>query len=306
MAASGSAVSGPPTMGRPIMAPLPEGAPDLQPLVELVLDLSAEREVFVAHGERTVVAGADRLGRDVVVKIDRDPARPERETNVLRALSAAGVPVPEVLAAERHVQPVDAHVLVLERVAGRPLTAADPEDTWRVVGSVLRALHDALPPGQCGPFVGHGDASFADHLAGWIASLRHEGETDGWMSRAQGRRFEELARSALTRPGPVRLLHGDCSPQHWLLSPGERPRPVDLGDAGAGDPAWDLTVLTIDTPDRRAALLDGYRADPARRGHVASAMPGLVVLRLAGSVSWLVEHGFDPTPEMGRLHRALG
>lgn len=288
------------------MGPLPEGAPDLQPLVDLVLDASTEQEVLVAHAERTVVAGTDRRGHDVVVKVDRDAARPERETKVLRALAAAGVPVPEVLAAERHVQPVDAHVLVLERVAGRPLAADDPADLWASVGSALRTIHDALPAGACGPFAGHGDASFTDHLAGWIAPLCHEGETNGWMSHAEGRRFEDLAREALAHPAPVRLLHGDCSPQHWLLSPGDGPRPVDLGDAGAGDPAWDLTVLTIDTPDRLAAVLDGYRADPALRGHVASAKPGLLVLRRAGSVSWLVEHGFDPTPEMGRLHRALG
>lgn len=136
------------------MGPLPEGAPDLQPLVDLVLDPSAEGEVLVAHSERTVVAGVDQIGRNVVVKIDRDPVRPERETLVLRALAAAGVPVPEVLGAERHGQPVDAHVLVLERVPGRALAAEDPAAVWGSVGSALRTIHHALPAEEDRPSPG--------------------------------------------------------------------------------------------------------------------------------------------------------
>ncbi len=293
--------------GRPTHGPLPEGAPELAPAAEAVLDPARHQEVLTAHAERLVVSGADRVGRGVVVKVDRDAVRHRREADVLRRLRAAEVAVPEVVSSGRD-DGTGAWVLVLEHVDGRPLDADDGPEEWAAVGAQLAHLHGAVPSPDGPPFWGHTDAGFAQHLRTWCALEQRTGVEDGWLRSDQAERLGVLVEEAAARADDVPgvLLHGDCAPWHWLLTPLAPPRPVDLGDAGVGDPAFDLMVLTLEAPDRLAPALEGYGADAALRTHVDAVLPGYRALRLAGQVAWLRSHGFDPGPSQAGLDDALG
>jgi aminoglycoside phosphotransferase (APT) family kinase protein len=113
-----------------------------------------------------------------------------------------------------------------------------------------------------------------------------------------------VAERAAARPEV--LIHGDCSPQHWLVAGPEGPvRPIDGGDTGMGDPVYDLVVLTLTQPHRLDVVLDGYGAGADLRAHLAATSPGYRALRLASEVMWLIDHSFDPTPAAGRLRAAL-
>jgi Ser/Thr protein kinase RdoA (MazF antagonist) len=90
-------------------------------------------------------------------------------------------------------------------------------------------------------------------------------------------------------------IHGDCMPIHVHLDRDDRVVGLlDLGDASRGDPAWDIVVLTLRSPEQLAAVLDGYGADDPFRTWVDRARPAYRALRLVMEVGWLAQHGFDP------------
>lgn len=270
-------------------------------------------ELLVAHAERLVAVGEDADGTPVVVKVDRNLAVHRREALVLGALRDGGVPVPEVVSAAVHAAP-PAGLLVLEWIPGEILGQAGLDDerfgdaTWAAVGGVLRALHECPIPAPPPPMGGHAEPSFADHVRRWGGANRRHGREHGWLGAAEAARHErlvdDLAGAVAARPEV--LIHGDCSPQHWLVAPAGAPvRPIDLGDAGTGDPAYDLVVLVLTQPGHLAAVLDGYGADDDLRHHLAATTTGYRALRLAGEMAWLLDHGFDPSPTVGRLRDAL-
>jgi aminoglycoside phosphotransferase (APT) family kinase protein len=276
---------------------------------DLGADIGADLgAVVVAHHERFVA-----VGPDVVVKVDRDLAGHRREAGALALLAAGGVPAPAVVAAQEVDDP-PCGVLVLERVAGDPLGEHGEEDarfgaeTWAAVGAALARFHacPVAPPGP--PMAGHAAGSFAAHVRAWGAHDRAHGRRHGWLDGPDADRHDALVGALADRLDgrPEVLVHGDCSPQHWLVAaPGGPVRPIDLGDTGMGDPGYDLVVLTLTQPHRWDAVLDGYGADAALRAHLDAAAPALRALRLAGEVAWLLDHAFDPTPALARLRTAL-
>jgi Ser/Thr protein kinase RdoA (MazF antagonist) len=139
---------------------------------------------------------------------------------------------------------------------------------------------------------------------GWAAGLRELADHWGPRARAAGldRRAVDAARAAsdrLLRSGPAEpgivTLHGDCVPIHVRLDDNDQVLGLlDLGDACRGDPAWDLAVLTMRSPERLPAVLAGYGADPGLRAWASRAWPVYRALRLVAEVGWLADHGFDP------------
>jgi Ser/Thr protein kinase RdoA (MazF antagonist) len=265
-------------------------------------------EIVVAHAERLVAVGLDR-----VVKVDRDRVAHRREVAVLTMLAAGGVAVPAVVTATEVADP-PAGVLVLERVPGDPLGEYGDEDErfgpgrWAAVGEALARFHacPVAPPGP--PMGGHTEPSFAAHLRAWGEANRRQGRAQGWLGDREAMRHQELVDGLAARVArrPEALIHGDCSPQHWLVAgPGGPVRPIDAGDTGMGDPAYDLVVLTLTQPHRLDVVLDGYGADADLRAHLDATTPGYRALRLASEVCWLVDHAFDPTPARTRLGLAL-
>ncbi|HUD11664.1 MAG TPA: phosphotransferase, partial [Candidatus Saccharimonadia bacterium] len=51
---------------------------------------------------------------------------------------------------------------------------------------------------------------------------------------------------------------GDSQPDHVICGRTKVNGIVDFGDAGVGDPAWDIAVITLYSGSKLPALLKGY------------------------------------------------
>ncbi len=247
-------------------------------------------EVYVEHHERVVFRTATPAGRRVVVKAFADPGRLAAEAAALHAAAAAGVPVPEV--AERFPD-----ILVLGWLDGRPLLSESPDRHWAAAGRTLRRLHDhATTDGVTAP-AGSND---------WF---------HGFLPRAR-RRIRELCPADIAAGlcgvldvgadddvSPGCLLHGDSASIHWRIGGDGAAGMLDFGDAGVGDPVWDLVVLTHWDEARLPAVLDGYRADSPLRARVRRLYEPYRVVRHLLAVDWLVDHGYDPAATLRELSR---
>jgi Ser/Thr protein kinase RdoA (MazF antagonist) len=259
-------------------------------LTALVGDPVRVVNALVEHDERCVLEVELPDGRPAVAKCVVDPDRADAEARALDAAAGAGVPVSRLLARDRG-RPT---VLVLERVGGHWLSPDRPARAWAATGAAVRRLHGVAVPELAG-FAGRDS---------WPAGLRELAAHWGPRARAASldRRVvgavrgaaDRLLRSAPAEPRTV-TLHGDCVPIHVRLDDDDHVVALlDLGDVCRGDPAWDLAVLTMRSPERRPAVLDGYRADPDLRAWTARAWPVYRALRLVAEVGWLADHGFDP------------
>jgi aminoglycoside phosphotransferase (APT) family kinase protein len=254
---------------------------------------------LVDHQDRAVIRTVDPLGRPVVIKADRDVARLHREAKALAAAAQAGVPAP-IVHEWVHASPA---ILVLEYVKGQPLGSTSPPKHWQEVGLRLRRLHDhASPEGL--PVFGGGDT--------WWGALRCLADwSSQWCRQRQVvnpyalDRLEALMSRAFARDDePIGcLLHGDCGPYHWLLRDDSVAAVIDFGDTGRGDPCWDLAVLTLWDRERLPVVLDGYGIDRATRDHLETVLLPYTVVRHLLAIRWLVEHAFDPTSTVAKLHR---
>jgi len=258
-------------------------------------------EVLVDHRSRAVMRSVDPQGRPVVIKADLDTERLRREAKALAAAGQAGVPVPAVL---EHVDASPA-ILVLAYVEGQPLNTSNRSQHWWEVGRQLRRLHDDASPHGL-PMFGGGQTWWATlrSLADWSRNWCRERRV---LDPAVLDRLAALMDAAFARDDEPAgcFLHGDCGPYHWLLRDGAVAAVVDFGDAGRGDPAWDLAVLTLWDGDRLPVILDGYGADRVMRDHVKSLLMPYTVIRHLLAISWLVEHDFDPSPTITELHRLV-
>jgi aminoglycoside phosphotransferase (APT) family kinase protein len=257
-------------------------------------------KILVNHDERCVLEVVLPDGRHAVAKCVVDPDRADAEARVLEAAAGAGVPVPRLIARVAGAPPV----LLLERVSGDWLSPERPARAWAATGAVVRRLH-GLDIGGLAGFAGRG---------GWAAGLReltdHWGPPsraaglDGWVVEAVRAAADGLERSRPSEP-PTVTLHGDCVPIHVRLNDDhEVVGLLDLGDTCRGDPAWDLAVLTMRSPERLPAVLDGYGADPELRAWVELSWPVYRALRLVAEVGWLADHGFDPAAALSEAASA--
>jgi fructosamine-3-kinase len=131
-------------------------------------------------------------GRDVVVK--RCPYPAEVEADGLRALAAAGAPVPAVLG-------VAGHVLVMRHVAGPP--------DWAGLGRAIAGMHRCVG----GRFGWH-----RDNFAG--ATVQHNAWCDDWPTFYVERRVRvHLAHADLPEPLRQRLERACDGPLQALLPP---------------------------------------------------------------------------------------
>ncbi len=260
-------------------------------------------ETLVDHHERCVLDLVLTDGTTAVVKGDLDLERSRREALVLGVARGAGVPVPGVIASTVERRP---GVVVLERIGGEWLAPERSPAAWRAAGAVLRALHGTAVPGL---------RELADQRD-WESGMR-------WMltyfephcrEAGLGADVVRRVRSAvddLAGAVPAEIvgmtIHGDCMPIHVHVDHDDRVVGLlDLGEASRGDPAWDLVVLTLRSPEHLPAVLDGYGADDRLRTWVGKALPSYRAVRLAVEVGWLADHGFDPTEAVREATLAAG
>jgi aminoglycoside phosphotransferase (APT) family kinase protein len=257
-------------------------------------------KVLVNHDERCVLEVALPVGRPAVAKCIVDPERADAEARVLEAAAGVGVPVPGLIARVAGAPPV----LLLERVSGDWLSPERPARAWAATGAVVRRLHGVDVVGLAG-FAGRdgwaaGLRELTDH---WAPRSRAAG-LDGWVVDAVRVATDGLERSWPSEPRTA-TLHGDCVPIHVRLNDDDEVVGLlDLGDTCRGDPAWDLVVLTMRSPERLPAVLDGYGADPELRAWVERSWPVYRALRLVAEAGWLADHGFDPGAALGEAASA--
>lgn len=261
---------------------------------------------FVATVTAVLVDRADKVvleavagERPVVVKWDASAVQSAKEGEVLKLADAAGVPVPGVVAA------LD-NLLVIERVAGRPLRPTDSGSLWRQAGAALRMLHGlaGAPSGTVQAVEPPGDR-FADFIAWWAGDVTGKVERSGVLPPGQVRRLGQHCKALLAEVEPPErvLQHGDPRVDHFLVDGDRLAGVIDLGDASINDPAWDIATLTAWWPERADDVVAGYDPTPHVRDHLNRYLPGYRLLRLLGDVAWQHAHHGDTTVTVRELRR---
>jgi kanamycin kinase len=183
------------------------------------------------------------------------------------AWAGAFTPVPRILGQGLDeagswivTSPLAGEMAVTDRWRARPRTAVT------AIGEGLRALHEALPAGQC-PF----DWS----AAGRLSDARRRAalglvDPSGWHEDHQGLTVERALDLLADVPPADRLVvcHGDgCAPNTLIGDDGRWSGHVDLGDLGVADRWADLAVATWSTtwnygPGWELPLLEAYGIAP--------------------------------------------
>jgi Ser/Thr protein kinase RdoA (MazF antagonist) len=242
-------------------------------LEEVFDDYAIDRRVRV--GERNTVYAARADGRRVTCKLtDCQPGVLGREARLQRAVGGSTpLAVPDVLASAEGC-------LVLEWLDAESFGDRRPREpaAFRAVGVALGRLHAATADW----FDGHGtltldgDRLAVEDPADWATRLatfvqRWADDLDDTPDADVGAAVVDTVtqHSDVLADVPPVLIHGEASPDHVLLD-GDSVALIDweLGQAAPGgfDLVWaerDLLGRPLDDgyPDRRDALLDGYRAE---------------------------------------------
>ncbi len=258
-------------------------------------------EVLVDISERAAFRTTIRR-KPAVVKIDSVIYRGEREAIALRAAGPAGLPVPRILYRDPNPPPI----LVLTFIPGKQEQAPVTPSPWMQAGAVLRGLHD-LPIPQGLPQFDWFGSSWQDFLLAWSHDcIDCLGECPGLSPRLLGSLENQMVGGFQSMPEPARVfLHGDCQFDHFILSPGGRRvrTLIDFGDAGSGDPMWDIATLVLWAPAEMHPVLTGYDADYRMFVHAISTIRPYVILRHIAAIGWLIENGFDPSSHLEALQR---
>jgi aminoglycoside phosphotransferase (APT) family kinase protein len=236
-----------------------------------------EVEVVVAHRERATL----RVD-DLFLKIDSDQSRADVE---VEAMAMAPVPTPEILWRRPPVLALAALPGTALGRLGEPSTASSA--AWAAAGAVTRTLHDAPLP----PWTGWSLDEFASHLSReceWLVA-------NDVVPTDVVTRNRRVAEAAL-RPWTPVFTHGDLQVAHVFVEDDEVTGIVDWSDACQGDALFDLAILTLGHEEHLDDVLAGYGTDVD-----LDVIRAWWSLRSLLAVRWLVEHGFDPSPEVALL-----
>ena len=236
-----------------------------------------EVEVVVAHHERATL----RVG-DVFLKIDADQTRTDVE---VAAMALAPVPTPEILWRKPPVLAIAALPGTALGRLGEPSNASAA--AWAAAGAAARTLHDAPLP----PWLGWSPDEFASQLdreCEWL--LANDVLPIDVVTR--GRQAGEAA----LRPWTPVFTHGDLQVAHLFVEDDAVTGIIDWSDACQGDALFDLAILTLGHEEHLDDVAAGYGTD-VDLDVIRAWWP----LRSLLAVRWLVEHGFDPSPEIAML-----
>ncbi|MFC3994525.1 phosphotransferase [Nocardiopsis sediminis] len=112
-------------------------------------------------------------------------------------------------------------------------------------------------------------------------------------------RNRRVAEAAL-RPWTPVFTHGDLQVAHVFVKGDEITGVIDWSEATQGDALFDLATLTLGHEERLGDVVAGYGTDVD-----LDVIRAWWSLRSLGAVRWLVEHGFDPAPEIAVLGSRL-
>jgi Ser/Thr protein kinase RdoA (MazF antagonist) len=236
-----------------------------------------EVEVVVAHHERATL----RVG-DMFLKIDADQRRTDVE---VEAMAMAPIATPEILWRRPPVLALAALPGVALGRLYEPSTASSA--AWAAAGAAARTLHDAPLP----PWPGWSLDEFASHLADeceWLVA-------NDVLSADVVTRNRRLAEAAL-RPWTPVFTHGDLQLTHVFVDGDDVTGVIDWSEACQGDALFDIATLTLAHEEHLGDVVAGYGTDVD-----LEVIRAWWSLRSLLAVRWLVEHGFDPSPEVAVL-----
>ena len=240
-----------------------------------------EIEIVVAHSERATL----RVG-DVFLKIDADQTRSDVE---VEAMAMVPLTTPEILWRKPPVLALAALPGTALGHLGEPSTASPA--AWVAAGAAARMLHDAPLP----PWPGRS----VDELASGLADECERLVANNVLPADLVTHNRRLAETAL-RPWTPAFIHGDLQVDHVFVAGDEVTGVVDWSEASQGDAHFDLATLTLGHPEHLGDVVAGYGTDVDL--DVIRAWWSLRSLR---AIRWLVEHGFDPWPEIAMLRSGL-
>ncbi|MGH9016688.1 MAG: phosphotransferase family protein [Acidimicrobiales bacterium] len=236
-----------------------------------------EVELVVAHHERATL----RVG-EVFLKIDADQSRTDVE---VEAMALAPIPTPEVLWRKPPVLALGALPGTALGRLGGPSTA--PAASWAAAGAATRMLHDAPLP----PWPGLSSDEVASDLDAQCEWLVTNGVLPPDLIRRNRRRAEDVL-----RPWTPVFTHGDLQVAHVFVDGDEITGVVDWSEACQGDALHDLAILTLGHEEHLSDVVAGYGTDVD-----IDLIRAWWSLRCLRAVRWLIEHGFDPEPEVDLL-----
>ena len=231
--------------------------------------------MVVAHSERATL----RVG-DVFLKVDADQARIDAE---VEAMALAPVPTPRILWRKPPV-------LALAAVRGTALNRlGEPSSSaaWAAAGAAARTLHEAPLP----PWPGRDLDRLAARLEGeceWLV-------TNGVLPADVAARNRRVAETAM-RPWTPAFTHGDLQAAHVFVDGDEITGVIDWSEAGRNDALFDLATLTLGHQEHLGDVIAGYGTDVD-----LDVIRAWWSFRSLSAVRWLIERGFDPSPEIAAL-----
>jgi aminoglycoside phosphotransferase (APT) family kinase protein len=236
-------------------------------------------EIVRAHHERVTV----RVG-DAFVKVNAEGWRTRRE---VEALGHVDVPAPTVL----WEQP---NVVALSAVGGIPLGVAGEESeaspaAWRAAGAVARRIHTHDLP----PWKGWSWQQYGEHLhtdTRWLIDENVTAAADVTAMRAKA--------EIVLRPFAPAFIPADHQAAHVFIDGDEVLGVIDWEDAEAGDPHFDIAVLTMSHREHLADVLEGYDAPLD-----LEIIRGWWAYRRITALRWWIEHGFDATGDIAAFQR---
>lgn len=236
-----------------------------------------EVEVVIAHRDCATV----RVG-EVFLKIDADQARTDIE---VEAMALAPIPTPQVLWRRPPVLALAALPGTALGRLGQPSTA--PPAAWAAAGAAARMLHDAPLPPRPGASIDQ-LASQLGGACGWLI-------TNDVLPTDVVTRHRRIAEGAL-RPWTPTFTHGDLQVAHVFVDRDQITGVIDWTEAAQGDALFDIATLTLGHREHLDDVVTGYGSDVDL--NVIRAWWSMRSLR---AIRWLVEHGFDPAPEVALL-----
>jgi aminoglycoside phosphotransferase (APT) family kinase protein len=191
------------------------------------------------------------------------------ESELLDFLHTKDLPVARVLMAERDPSKLGGEFIVLERLPGKPQTAAEIGAHGRALmlemATILARLHAIDPRELSKPYrADHGVGPAMQSLIERFYSRWQAERVDGSMVLESG--FAWLRSNAALLDDRVSLVHGDCNLRNVLIDNGRVSALLDWELAHAGHAAEDLAYIR---PDVEAIMpwgefLDAYTAAGGR------------------------------------------
>jgi aminoglycoside phosphotransferase (APT) family kinase protein len=202
-----------------------------------------------------------------------------RQAKLLRALHAAGLPVPRIAWASPDDEPLGAPFIVMERLPGRVFVIWEPHASFDLRTEVVRELwFQAIR--ALGAFHAldwtrtlrdwEAPYTLESELTRWNKLLRHAPEP-AWLEA--GQRLHAALVAQKPAEAPIGLVHGDYQPGNVLYENGRLMGVIDWDLAGIGAQGIDVgwLMMMIDpvswaegwkpiAPLTRDEVLDTYRA----------------------------------------------